>query len=232
MGIDVFSTRFLIEAGLSGSVLTIGRQALFGDNRDYAELLDLSISRFEQIRAESQGLCEALLRHLGAHTVHSLDYSSYEGATILHDLNEPVPGTWHERFNVVIDGGSLEHVFNYPVALRNCMEMVERGGKILIITPTDNQCGHGFYQLSPELFFRAFSKENGYQVETAFLRVGVGESASEVIHVTDPAIDGQRREIRTTDQALLYIAARRTEIIGLFQSWPQQSDYLATWSSS
>ena len=129
MGIDVFSTRFLIDAGLSGSLLTIGRQALFGDNRDYAELLGISASHFEQIRAESQGLCEALLYYLGANTVDSLDCSGYEGATILHDLNKPIPASWRERFNVVVDGGSLEHVFNYPVALKNCMEMVARGGK-------------------------------------------------------------------------------------------------------
>ncbi len=221
-----------MEAGLSGSVLTIGRQALFGDNRDYANLLGISVSRFEEIRAESQGLCEALLRHLGAHHVDSLDYSAYEGATILHDLNEPVPTSWRERFNVVIDGGSLEHVFNYPIAFKNCMQMVAPGGKLLIITPSDNQCGHGFYQLSPELFFRAFSKENGYNVETAFLRVGAGDSEPEVIGLIDPALDGRRREIRTANPTLLYVAAKRVEIIDLFQKWPQQSDYLTTWAGS
>ena len=232
VGIDVFSTRFLVNAGIFGSVLTLGRQALFGENADYAKLLGISVSRFEEIRAESQGLCEGLLRYLGARTVDSLDYSDYEGATLLHDLNEPVPLSWHQRFDVVIDGGSLEHVFNYPAALRNSMEMVKHGGKLLIITPSDNQCGHGFYQLSPELFFRAFSKENGYQVETALLRVGMSDSEPEIIRLNDPAIDGKRQEIRTTDQALLYITATRVEVNQIFQSWPQQSDYLATWAGS
>jgi hypothetical protein len=30
------------------------------------------------------------------------------------------------------------------------------------VTPANNQMGHGFYQFSPELFFRVFSQENGY----------------------------------------------------------------------
>lgn len=232
MGIDTFSTRFLLDGGVCGSVLTIGRQALFGDNRDYARMLGVSVSQFESIRAEGEGFSEGLLRHLGATSVDSLDYSTYEKASILHDLNEPVPSTLHKRFETVIDAGSLEHVFNYPIALRNCMEMVKQRGRLVIITPCNNYCGHGFYQPGPELFFRAFAKENGYEVTSAFLRVGVGEDEPEIFHLADPGVDGKRREISTMEQTLLYVEARRVEITCLFRKWPQQSDYVATWAAS
>lgn len=226
MGLDVFSTRVLVRAGISGVVATIGRQALFGDNSDYASLLGISVDEFASIRAESDGLCEGLLRHLGAASSDSLDLSAYEGATILHDLNEAIPTHLKERFDVVIDGGSLEHVFNYPAALRNVMEMVKPGGKLIIITPANNQCGHGLYQISPELMYRSLSAENGYRIQDIFLRSG----ESDVIGLKDPASDGKRREITTSEPTLMYVVALREAAVPLFRKWPQQSDYVAIWN--
>jgi hypothetical protein len=36
---------------------------------------------------------------LGASEVHSLDISAYEGADIIHDLNEPLPGSLASKYN-------------------------------------------------------------------------------------------------------------------------------------
>ena len=66
------------------------------------------------------------------------------------------------KYTLVIDGGCLEHIFNFPVAIKNCMEMLQEGGHFIGITPANNLMGHGFYQFSPELYFRIFSKENGF----------------------------------------------------------------------
>src|SRR5438477_418150 len=79
-----------------------------------------------------------------------------------HDMNEPIPDKFKETYTAVLDGGSLEHVFNFPVAIKNCMEMVKVGGHYLAITPANNFFGHGFYQFSPELYFTVLSKENGF----------------------------------------------------------------------
>jgi hypothetical protein len=64
-----------------------------------------------------------------------------------------------------LDGGTTEHVFNFPTALTNAMQMVETGGHLVIITGGNNFCGHGFYQFSPELFYRALSAENGFEMK-------------------------------------------------------------------
>jgi 2-polyprenyl-3-methyl-5-hydroxy-6-metoxy-1,4-benzoquinol methylase len=53
----------------------------------------------------------------------------------------------------VFDGGTLEHIFDYPTAIKNCMKMVKPGGHLLLTTPANNWFGHGFYQFSPELFY-------------------------------------------------------------------------------
>jgi 2-polyprenyl-3-methyl-5-hydroxy-6-metoxy-1,4-benzoquinol methylase len=76
--------------------------------------------------------------------VSSIDASDYENATYVHDLNVPIPDHLKGQFDLVDDGGTLEHVFNFPVALRNCMEMVKVGGHLLLNVPTNNFVGHGF----------------------------------------------------------------------------------------
>ncbi|WP_051358088.1 hypothetical protein [Rubidibacter lacunae] len=105
------------------------------------------------------------MKFLGAESIDSFDYSGYEGATCEHDFNQPISEDYHARYTVAIDGGTLEHVFNFPVAIANCMRMVEVGGHYLGLTPSNNLMGHGFYQFSPELYFRVLSPENGFSIE-------------------------------------------------------------------
>jgi hypothetical protein len=88
--------------------------------------------------------------------VVTLDNSAYEGAAIVIDLNAPLPDALKNRFTAVIDGGCLEHIFNFPQAIKNSMEMLSIGGHFLGITPANNFCGHGFYQFSPGALFSHF----------------------------------------------------------------------------
>src|SRR5437762_12288642 len=98
-------------------------------------------AKIQQIFERTGGYAEEFLKYLGAKTVHSLDNSDYEGATHVHDMNKPIPGHLKAQYSVVLDGGSLEHIFNFPVAIQNCMEMVQVGGHYLGITPTNNFVG-------------------------------------------------------------------------------------------
>lgn len=101
--------------------------------------------------------------------VDSLDFSSYEEATVIHDLVVPIPNNLKEKYTCVFDGGLLEHVFNYPIALQNAMDMVAIGGHLISVTPGNNWFGHGFYQFSPELFYSVLQKENGFEDTQVYL---------------------------------------------------------------
>jgi len=116
----------------------------------------------EKLRIKHNDFAEPLFRFLGAKKVLSLDYCNFEQADIIHDMNLPINENLKEQFSVVLDGGTLEHVFNYPVAIKNCMDMVKIGGHILLMTPANNYFGHGFYQFSPDLFFSLLSEQNGF----------------------------------------------------------------------
>jgi hypothetical protein len=235
MGIDVQTAKFLLAAkrywGVNfRSVLTIGRQQLYAQPEALRRLLgEFGISdaaTLAKLEAACNGFAEPFLQYLGAEEVVSLDASPYEQAILIHDMNRPISAELAGRFDVVYDGGSLEHIFNFPVAVKNCMEMVHLGGYFIGASPANNWCGHGFYQFSPELYFRVLSEENGFRVERAV----VYESAAEYWYeVEDPARVRQRVEILSALPVSLIVLAQRTAMAPVLRDTPQQSDYLMVW---
>ena len=183
MALDTASVMLLCGAKSAGvdfeSTVMIGRQMfcpLPNALRRVFSTLDIKRDATAFIQQHPYGdYCEEFFSLLGASQVDSLDVSSYENATILQDLELPLPVALRERFTVVHDGGSLEHMFNIPQALKNCMEMVRVGGHFTQVGVVNNFAGHGFWQLSPELIFRVFSPQNGFQLETVLIHeVSVG----------------------------------------------------------
>jgi SAM-dependent methyltransferase len=182
----------------------------------------------QRLLEEDDGYADAVLRRLGARELSALDASAYEGSQIVHDMNLPLPDDLRRRFTTVIDGGSLEHVFNFPTALANCMEMVEPGGRLILMTPGNNYFGHGFYQTSPELYHRALVPDNGFEVERLLIcHHGWRERWYEV---ADPADVGRRVELLTSMPVNLYVRARRVNDARALATAPQQSDYEVKWS--
>ena len=166
-----------------------------------------------------------------------LDASAYEGAGLIHDMNQPVsPDLWG-RFDAVVDGGSLEHIFNFPVAVANLMRLTKVGGSVFLATPANNLCGHGFYQFSPELMFRVFSPANGFAlgevqfVEAQFPGVELTRSRKS-FQVVDPANIGRRVMLTSRRPVLLLVEATKTADVVPFAAAPQQSDYVAAWNQS
>src|SRR6267378_2811666 len=45
----------------------------------------------------------------GSSDIHSMDYSSFEGADFIHDLNSPVPEAFFSKYDLVFDAGTIEH---------------------------------------------------------------------------------------------------------------------------
>jgi len=219
MGLDIKTAEFLLsEVQRKVSfrrLLILGRQNVYMTPSEITR-----IKRLTGISLEPSGFADEFFRALGAADLSFLDRSEYEGANFLHDLNQPLPVRLHACFDVVIDGGTLEHVFNYPIALKSCMEAVAHGGRLMIFTPGDGMMGHGFFQFSPELFYRACGPENGFQVE----RMLIWQFRS-WYEVRDPAEVGVRVEACIGCPAILCVTARRHEVKPIFAQWPIQIDY-------
>jgi hypothetical protein len=238
MGIDVYSLPFLLELKNRGysfeSTMTLGRQA-FGPMshgtmckilhaHGFAAVTEAQSRDFLQ---QEDGYVEPLLRFLGAQRIESIDFAGYENATIIHDMNQPIPDSLKEAFTCVLDGGCLEHIFNFPQAIKNSMEMVKVGGAFLAIAPANNFFGHGFYQFSPELYYRVFSTHNGFEVKEMIL-CELDPDAPRY-RVKDPAILGHRINLANSIPTYLMLIAIKTATMEIFASTPQQSDYAPLW---
>lgn len=234
MGVDSTAAQFLTAAKSRGvdftRVATIGRQFFFPDPKTFQRVCQLLSVHADvnAVRRESKGYAEAFFqRVLGSKEVCSIDASAYEGATAIHDMNQPLKDEMKGRFSVVYDGGSLEHVFNIAQALRNCMELVRPGGHFIQTNGANNYMGHGFYQLSPELIFQVFSEENGFAAELVLLHEDV--PGGKWYRVTNPATLGKRVQLTNHYPTSIWTLARRTAQKEVFASAPQQSDYQKTW---
>jgi hypothetical protein len=178
---------------------------------------------------EHDGFAEGFFHQLGARVVDSLDVSPFEGSTIVQDLNEPIRRGTHQRFSTVVDGGTLEHIFNFPVALSNAMDLVQQDGHLIIMAASNGLSGHGFYQFSPETFFRAFAPENGFTVDLVL--VVEQRRRGRWFRIEDGAIYGHRVEPATRGPTVVFALGRRTSIATEpLGKAPQQSDYALAWT--
>lgn len=106
---------------------------------------------------------EAFFSGCGFKSVDYLDVSAYEGANITLDLNsKATPEELHDRYDVIFDGSTLEHVFSPVDALAHLVRMLRMGGVVIHMSPTNNLPMDGFYQFSPN-FFREFYAVNGFE---------------------------------------------------------------------
>ena len=229
MGLNVNATKLLLalrsEGFEYGRVLTLGRQRLNLPKRD----LQRNLNTFgydndaRELKRRNNGYCEPFLGLLGATQVDSMDVSDYEKATVLHDLNEPIPDRYKGAYQTVIDSGTLEHVFNFPVAIKSCMELLQPGGHYIGITPCNNFFGHGFYQFSPELYYRVFSNENGFEVKHMYFFLD--DPATSFYSVKDPGAVRERVILTNSYPSFLFVVAAKKSVEPIFRTTPQQSDY-------
>ena len=198
-------TNFLSETQLRRLV------AGFGLDWSEADIADISSATY----------CEPLLRKLGFKSIRSLDVSGYEDAEIIHDLNDPIPPELEASADCIFAGGTIEHVFNAAQALDNVVRLLRVGGTAVLASPMNGYIGHGFYQYSPELFYRFF-EANGFEDIRCYL-VGRGYP-QRWFHVIDPAVAGQRIEFLTDERTEIVVLARKARALAKMVV-PQQSDY-------
>ncbi len=235
MGIDKKSLELLLLSKASGvdflNTITIGRQGLHASEKEVYKLINefgpyLCSKIKSNKNITSSGYIEGLLELLGASNVSSIDYSDYEGATIIHDLNLPIKADMTGKFSAVVEAGTLEHIYNAPQAIENCLSMVKQNGHVVFIVPANNFFGHGMYQFSPELFTGALSEGNGFKIIEMILFDDLYEI---MFKVKLPLDVNDRISISSASTTRMFVLAKR---IGESHSGcnPQQSDYVHKWS--
>jgi hypothetical protein len=145
-------------------ILSLGHPELFVTRHQLEKINDaakIGLSA-EDIKAiASEKFADLFLIKLGFTSIRSMDASDFEDADIIHDLNKPVPEELHGTIPFLYDGGTIEHVFDIATAFKNVISLLSVGGVAMFTSPANSQCGHGFYQFSPELFYRLL-RANGF----------------------------------------------------------------------
>lgn len=170
MGIGVTELQFLkylkkINHSF-GDVLTLGRQQLGINGSDIESILKKPLKKSYYV----MDYCEKLLEYeFEATKVESLDFSDYEGCTYTGNIGE-LELNIKKKFDTIIDFGTIEHVFGIANAFKNIHNHLKVGGVVLHSNPANSFCGHGFYQISHELYFSMYSQKNGYQNTRVFIK--------------------------------------------------------------
>lgn len=232
MGLTVHDIRLLLQARRGFSrALTLGRQWVFAAP-DQLRQIGINVPQTFAYGGffEESGTLSAL----GIADLTIADASPYEGATLVHDFNTPLPREYDGRYDLVVDGGTLEHIFNAPIALASCMRALRVGGTYFGSHPANNLMGHGFYQFSPEFYYRAFAESNGFRVE----KLEIHESRYPAVELgfvrrryvaRDPDTVGDRVSLQSARAAMIRVVAVKTQEVPLFAQWPQQTDYVRSW---
>jgi len=144
--------------GLANATLHLLRHELREGRAKGADVVSLGVP-------EVQGYADhrTFFDEFGCGTVTTIDASDWESPDKIHDMGEPIPREWHETADLVIDPGTCEHVFNFPVCLANVLAMLRIGGMAFHHTPL-NWVNHGYYCISP-CCWREWYERHGCTVE-------------------------------------------------------------------
>ncbi|MFK5996656.1 MAG: methyltransferase domain-containing protein [Rhodobacterales bacterium] len=167
--------------------------------------------RFDYLQED--GYCENLMEKLGFGKMETMDFSDYEGASILHDLNKPVAKKLEKKFDFIFDGGTIEHVFNVPVALENVFRMLKPGGRFVSANGHNGWSGHGIYQFNPELVWTFWGRTCNCTVHSCLGIKKIPLPEENRIEFADPALTGARLRLKgkiPEGRVYLYYEVERT----------------------
>ena len=207
------------EFGKLGNVLTLGR---LGNQIDTKKLKLFGLENNKAFYKEYSD--EILIEYLGAKSVDSIDNSDFESANIIHDMNNELNDII-KKYDTIIDIGTSEHVFNINQNLKNISKLCKTGGRIIHCLPANNQCGHGFWQFSPELFFSLYNESNGYKSTRLHL---IDNNNDKSYWQINKKPKNERLELNSFTPLYIFVVTIK-KLENIIQK-AQQSDYEYVWN--
>lgn len=144
--IKFYRKAFSMPDFFKGKVATIGVQEIRGNSLPK----DFNFKDFKSL-IEAKGAKVETIDYFDEHADHKLD------------LNLPIPKNLHNRYDTVIDIGSLEHIFDTKQAMDNCFKMLKVGGFYMLHTPVQGYFRDGLHTFNPEGLIGAL-KLNGFDI--------------------------------------------------------------------
>ncbi|MDO8566256.1 MAG: hypothetical protein Q7S04_03675 [Candidatus Moranbacteria bacterium] len=190
MGLTSSNLKFILKKSkkyaFTGPLLTFGNQDIYAtaeNIRRWAKEDDILLSQPEKILLSTSGdvptinkeakeyiHAKTFFEFLGIREAdyYDIDKFDFDRPKIIHDLQYPVDAKYHDFFNLIVDSGTLEHIFDVRAVMENTVKMTKVGGYVLQFIPAQNFLNHGFYQFSPTFFYDFFTA-NGFEIVESYL---------------------------------------------------------------
>jgi len=194
---------WIARHGLSGPAVTLGVQDVSFTRDDFGRWLQ---AEFPHPPSSRPMTAAELFQGLGLGVPTSVDVSGYEGAEVLFDLNgDELPAALRSAFKFVVNGGTLEHVFNVPNALTSITRMLQAGGAVLHVFPVNNWVDHGFYQFSPTLAYDYYAAAGFESLESAMVAFRPGPEPIWEVAAAPPGLLGAGSPGGLDDRTYLHL---------------------------
>lgn len=190
MGLTSSNLQFILKKSkkykFSGPILTFGNQDIYAtaeNIRRWAKEDGILLSEPRTILSSTSGdvptINKEAKEYIHARTFfeflgiseeeyYDIDKFDFDRPKIIHDLQYPVESRYHDFFNLIVDSGTLEHIFDVRAVMENIVQMTKTGGYVLQFIPAQNFLNHGFYQFSPT-FFYDFYTQNGFEIVESYI---------------------------------------------------------------
>ncbi|MFT6778867.1 MAG: SAM-dependent methyltransferase [Paraglaciecola sp.] len=214
-------------------VLTLGRLTMSIKTEQQKEDLIHLNSNIRHSSLKLNSYCENFLKDIGATSVESLDFSDFEGASHIYNLNDSFANdnnTKHlkEAFDLVLDFGTSEHVFQPGLSIANSLFMLKPGGRLILNLPITGFLEHGFYQFCPNIFHQIKSEnltlERLYILEPYKTPLQIWDGLKVVNNPLYESLNGKFSSFA--------MYQKKSEIVEkIFLATTQQAVYASSWES-
>lgn len=177
------------------------------------------VLRWHGLATQLDGMPDSvsLFRAIGYELEFS-DITTVRGGERIVDLNEPLSADLINRYDVIYDGGTLEHCFNVAQGFKNAAMACKVGGYVININPM-NVYNHGFFNFSPT-FYADFYGDNGFQILDIVMMHGHYGTLNSPQTVK---LDAYKRFPHAPDNATIMAVVRKVEDRPIV--WPVQQKY-------
>jgi hypothetical protein len=105
---------------------------------------------------------------IGIRDITSVDIpGSVHAPDLIHDLNQPLPAKLLDRFGLLVDPGTMEHVFDVRAGLTNVVRALAVGGTVIHFVPIYSYNG-GYFSINPNVM-HDFYTVNGFADVRSFV---------------------------------------------------------------
>lgn len=138
-----------------------GKILILGDCYYHFNHNDIKIEKKDNIQND------VFVNTLGFHSVDTIDIEG--NPTFKQDLADKLPENFRNKYDFIIDAGTLCCCFDVPSVLRNLQFLLKENGYILHVSYFSGFFGRGYYSFQPN-FFQDYYKINNYDLKYIGIR--------------------------------------------------------------